>query len=83
MGDSVNAQLSEFISAEILKDPSRRIDEHEALISSGLVDSFSLVDLALFVEDTFGVQIDDAELTADVFDSVEELSAIITARQIN
>lgn len=83
MGDSVKAQLSEFISAEILKDPSRRIDEHEALISSGLVDSFSLVDLALFVEDTFGVQIDDAELTADVFDSVEELSAIITARQIN
>lgn len=81
MGDSVKAQLSEFISAEILKDPSRRIDEHEALISSGLVDSFSLVDLALFVEDTFGVQIDDAELTADVFDSVEELSAIITARQ--
>lgn len=83
MGDSVKAQLSEFISAEIVKDPSRRIDEHEALISSGLVDSFSLVDLALFVEDTFGVQIDDAELTADVFDSVEELSAIITARQIN
>ena len=81
MGDSLNAQLSSFIATEILKDPSRTIDEHEKLISSGLVDSFSLVDLALFVEDTFGVQIDDAELTANVFDSIEELSAIISTRQ--
>lgn len=81
MSDSVNAQLSSFIATEILKDPSRTLDEHETLISSGLVDSFSLVDLALFVEDTFGVQIDDTELTASVFDSIEELSAIITARQ--
>ncbi len=81
MGDSVKAQLSSYIAEEILKDPARRIDEHEALISSGLVDSFSLVDLALFVEDKFGVQIDDAELTADVFDTIEELSTIIVARQ--
>jgi len=65
----------------LLKDPTRKIAVDEALISSGLVDSFSLVDLALFVEETFDARIDDTELTADVFDTIEELVALISARR--
>lgn len=74
-------QLSEFIAAKILKQPGRAIRPDEALISSGLIDSFSLMDLALFVEDTFGVRIEDTELNADTFDTLEQLSSLIRARQ--
>jgi len=52
----------------------------EPLISSGVVDSFSLVDLAVFIEDRFGVQIDDTELNAEHIDSVEALSQLVQAR---
>jgi len=51
------------------------------LISSGLIDSFHLVDLGLFVEDKFGVRIDDAELNKETFDTIEQLTAIIVERQ--
>jgi acyl carrier protein len=51
------------------------------LISSGLIDSFHLVDLALYVEDTFGVHIDDTELNADTFDTLNQLATIIQQRQ--
>jgi acyl carrier protein len=74
-------QIAAFISTELLKDPTRKIAFDEPLISSGLVDSFSLVDLALFIEETFGVRIDDTELTAEVFDTIEELAALISARR--
>ena len=67
--------------AEILKDPEHQIAPGEPLISSGLIDSFSLVDLALFIEDSFGVRIDDAELTADVFDTLDQLVKLIQERQ--
>lgn len=73
--------ISQHIAAKILKQPNRRIAADEALISSGLIDSFSLVDLALFVEDTYGVHLDDAELTADTFDTLNELDHLITERQ--
>ncbi len=76
-------QIAAFISTELLKDPTRKIAYDEALISSGLVDSFSLVDLALFIEETFDVRIDDTELTADVFDTIEELTSLISARRIS
>ena len=51
------AKLEQFIAAKILKQPNRKIGADEALISSGLVDSFSLMDIALFVEDTFVVTV--------------------------
>jgi acyl carrier protein len=73
-------QIAGFIGKEILKDPERQIKADEPLISSGLIDSFGLVDLALFVEDAFGVRIEDVELTASVFDSIEELTNLIVQR---
>ncbi len=73
-------QLAEFITAQILKDPNRALADDEALISSGLIDSFSLVDLALFVEETFSVRIDDSELTSDVFDTLSELASLVEKR---
>jgi len=74
-------QLSTFIASEILRQPNRTIQPDEALISSGLIDSFSLMDLALFVEDTFGVRIEDTELNADTFDSLNALTELIQSRQ--
>ena len=81
MSDQIIDPLSEYIAAQILKQPERRLAASEALISNGLVDSFSLVDLALFVEDTFGVHIDDTELNAETFDTLDELAALIQQRQ--
>ena len=80
MGDEMITQLGSFISKEILKEPARAIQPGEALISSGLINSFSLVDLALFVEDTFGVIIADTELNASSFDTLEQLAALIRSR---
>jgi acyl carrier protein len=73
-------QLAQFIAAQILKQPKRVINPGELLISGGLIDSFSLVDLALFVEDSFGVHIDDTELNAEIFDTLEQLTTLIEQR---
>ena len=78
----VIAQLSAFVKTSILKQPSRVIESSEPLISSGLIDSFSLMDLALFVEDTFGVRIEDTELNADTFDNLNQLASLIESRKV-
>jgi acyl carrier protein len=75
------AQLSTFISTNIMKQPNREIGPDEPLLSSGLIDSFSLMDLALFVEDTFGVRIEDTELNKETFDNLAELASLIDSRK--
>ena len=77
----ITDQLSSFIAKNILKQPGRVIDADEKLISSGLIDSFSLMDLALFIEDTYGVRIEDTELNSDTFDSLNQLAALIESRK--
>ena len=81
MSEEKIAILAKHIAAEFLRQPDRVIDPNEALLSTGLIDSFHLVDLGLFVEDTFGVRIDDSELNASTFDTLIQLVALIESRQ--
>ncbi len=81
MTDAMIQQLAAYIAKTILKQPNRTITADEALLTSGLIDSFSLVDVALYVEDTFGVHIDDTELNPDHFNTLNDLARIITERQ--
>jgi acyl carrier protein len=81
MTTEITTPIAKFIAEKILKQPNKEIKPDEALISSGLIDSFSLMDLALFVEDTFGVKIEDTELNADTFDSLNQLADLIKSRQ--
>jgi acyl carrier protein len=79
--DEIKAKLTEYLTKEILRQPNRIIQPGEALLTSGFIDSFHLVDLALFVEDNFGVRIDDSELNASTFDTLDGLTALIQSRQ--
>ncbi|HET6821082.1 MAG TPA: acyl carrier protein [Anaerolineales bacterium] len=81
MSDHTISNLEKFIATQILKQSNRNISADESLLSSGLIDSFSLMDLALYVEDTFGVRIEDTELNADTFDTLNQLSALIESRK--
>jgi len=74
-------QLGTFLAEKILKQPDRKIAADEPLLSSGLIDSFSLMDVALFVEDTFDVRIEDTELNAETFDNLTQLAALIDSRK--
>ena len=80
MTDLILGKLATYIAAEFLKQPNRIIAPDEPLLSSGLVDSFHLIDLSLFVENNFEVRIDDTELNASSFDNLNQLCAFIQSR---
>jgi len=79
--DEITTPLAQYIATRILKQPKRAIRADEPLLSSGLVDSFSLMDLALYVEDYFGVRVEDTELNAQTFDTLEQLAGLIQSRR--
>ena len=81
LSDEIVAVLAKYIAGEFLKQPDRDIDLNEPLLSSGMIDSFHLVDLGMYVEDHFGVRIDDDELNASTFDTLAQLAALIRSRK--
>lgn len=81
MNKNLIEKLSKDIATNILNQPDRKIQSNDPLISNGMIDSFHLVDLALYVEDMFGVIIEDSELNPNTFDTLEELANLIRSRQ--
>lgn len=68
----------EFIKKEFLPDPDLAITPDTRLISSGLIDSFSLVSLQRFIEKEFGKMIPAPRITADSFDTVRQMLQVIS-----
>lgn len=73
-------KLRDYIKTHMIKDPRYPLLDTEPLITGGLVDSFSLVELAVFIEETFGVHFDDPELTADNMNTVNQIVSNIEAK---
>lgn len=71
-------KIIEFIKKEFLSDPDIEITPDTNLISSGLIDSFSLVSLQRFIEKEFGKMIPAPKITAESFDTVRQMLQLIS-----
>jgi len=55
-------------------------EDDTLLFSSGLIDSFSMVDLIIFIEDTGDLRVHPADVTLDNFDSIDRILAFVETR---
>ena len=77
MGDLEKAILAYVIKEYIEEGDDREVKEDTPLITGGIVDSFSLVSLKVFLEKKYQVRIPDEEATPDVFDNVKSIAALV------
>jgi acyl carrier protein len=71
---SIKDTILEYVKNEYLEtDDDREITYDTPLISGGIVDSFSMVSLKVFLETKFNIQIPDAKASPEAFDSVDNI----------
>ena len=76
--DDITKGVRDYIIREYVPDgDDREIAETTPLISSGLVDSFSMVSLLRFLEKKYQIHIPDADATPEAFDTVERIVALV------
>jgi acyl carrier protein len=63
-----------YIVTSLIRNPKYKLGDNDKLISGGVIDSFSLVELSLFLEEKFGVRPDDTELNAENMDTVQMIA---------
>ncbi len=73
----IRQTIREFITCELIRDESYPLKDDEGIISNGLMDSFSLAELGVFVEDRYNIYIPDADLTVDQMDTLDLIVARI------
>lgn len=81
MNSNVSHTLERFIVDELMMgDQQTRIDPDASLISSGVVDSLALLRLIAFVEEQFGVTVEDDEVMPENFETLNIIESFVTAK---
>jgi len=70
--------LREFF---ILDDDLSGLDDDASFLKNGIIDSTGVLELVLFAEETFGIEVNDEEVLPGHFDSINRLAAYIDAKR--
>jgi acyl carrier protein len=77
----IEAQVRKYVAQNLLfSDNGFEYDDDDSFLQEGIVDSVGVLELVLFVEETFDVNVDDQEITPDNFDSVNKLARYIRSK---
>ncbi len=69
--------ILKYVSKEYIDDDDVTLTYETPLISSGYVDSFSMVSLLVFLENKFKIKIPPSKATPEAFDSVNNIVALV------
>lgn len=76
--EEMKKTVLEYIVDEYLdEDDEDEVSFDSPLISSGIVDSFSMVSLKRFVENKYSIKLPDEEATPEAFDTVNSICDLI------
>ena len=73
--DTVRDKLKAFICGALLGRPDYPLEADEPLMSGGLIDSFCVTHIGVFIERQFHVYIADTELTVEGMDTLQQIVA--------
>ena len=66
-------QMTNFLRQHVLSNPGVQLDEDTPLVSSGLVDSFALVDVLLELEQVTNYRIPTGRVSPEDMDTVRKM----------
>jgi acyl carrier protein len=78
----VETVINDYISQELVRDLALLpVTDDTPLLESGILDSLSLLQLVVFLEERFGITVGDADLLPQNFETVNTICAYLRARE--
>jgi acyl carrier protein len=79
---SIEATIKDYILNNLLAESGRtEMGLDESLISSGVLDSMILLQLVAFIEDQFGITVEDEELIPDNFETINHMVTLVERKR--
>ena len=62
-------------------DDGTKLQDSASFLEEGVVDSTGILELVMFVEETFDITVEDEEIVPENFDSVEQLARYVQLKR--
>jgi acyl carrier protein len=80
--DFIKQQVVEFIGINFVYDgDTLDLGDDDSLVENGILDQTGVLELVLFVEDTYGFQVPETDLTPENFDTVRSIASYVHHHQ--
>jgi acyl carrier protein len=80
---SIESEIRDYIAANLLFSPDGfHYPDDASFLREGIIDSIGVMELVTFVQSTFKIKVDQAEVTPENFDSVTRLAAFVRRKQL-
>jgi acyl carrier protein len=79
--DTTRKELRAFIlETYLFGDESEPFDNAESFMDKGIIDSTGILELVSFLEEKYGIKVDDEEMIPANLDSINNLAAFVQRR---
>ncbi len=83
MEESVEKEVREFIFNNFLfGDSENTLEESDSFLEKGIIDSTGVLELVSFIEETYGIRVEDHELLPENLDTIAAVTAYVLKKQI-
>ncbi len=79
--DFIKKQIVEFIGTNFLYDGNMLdLGENDSLLENGILDQTGVLELVLFIEDTYGFATPASDLTPENLDTISNIASYVHRR---
>jgi len=79
---SVEQKIREYILENYLfTDEQSALESSDSFLEKGILDSTGILEVIYFIEEEFGMSVDDEEMVPENLDSVDNIVAFIGRKQ--
>lgn len=76
-----HATVREFIARNFYVPDQSVLTDDASLLERGIIDSTGVLELIGFLEETFAIKVEDAEMIPDNLDSIGHIAAFVARKQ--
>jgi acyl carrier protein len=74
----ITGELRGYVLREFLPgDPEESLRDDDLLLESGIIDSGSVISLAVFLEERFGIRVEDHEFVVQNFATIADTASFV------
>lgn len=78
---SVKADVRRYIDDYVLMGAKEQYDDGASFMDAQMLDSTGFLELVQFIEDTYGVKVEDTELVPENLDSLEAVAGFVLRKR--
>ena len=77
----IKEQVRTFVTSNFYVADPAALEDEASLLDRGIIDSTGVLEVIFFIEDTFGIKVEDNEMLPDNLDSIARITSLVTRKK--